>query len=104
MTAARGKRGGRRPEPRTARAELTEGPYAGWWAVVRADFPLRVLEDLQSGDIGRMARALDAIVVEHNMPDTAGNVAASVADVDPYTGALDLAGAAFEAITKLPPR
>lgn len=98
------RRGAKAPAPRTARAELGAGEFAGWYAVVRADFPLRVLEDLQSGNVERMGRALDRITVDHNMPDTDGNVAASMADVDPYDGMLTVAAAALEAITKLPPR
>lgn len=101
-------RGGRRvaapkPKPRTIDVELA-GEYAGWRATARADFPARVLVDLQSGNIERVMAALDGILVDHNMPDADGNVAASCADVDPYGGLMELGAAVFRDLGKLPNR
>lgn len=103
MTAAR-RQVARKPAPRTAEATVSEGPYAGWYVKVRADFPAKLLAELQSGNIDRITAALDSIVVEHNLPGTDGTLAKSMADVDPYDGLFTLAGVAFDAIGKLPPR
>lgn len=92
-----------RPAPRTV--EVTgSGDFAEWACTARADFPARVLADLQSGSIDRIMAALDVIVVEHNFPDSAGELAEHMTDVDPYRGLLAIAGAVFDAIGKLPSR
>ena len=69
--------------PRTVRIDLPE-PYAGRYVVARLDFPARVLIELQSGDFARTLGAFDGVVVEHNLPDTAGARAASLLDADPF--------------------
>ena len=81
-----------------------DGDYGGWTVTARADFAARVLGDLQSGEIERIMRGLDAIVISHNMPDADGEIAAAMADVDPYDGLLKAAAMIFDAIGKLPNR
>lgn len=71
-----------RPPGRTAELELP-APYEGWTATVRLDFPARILFDLGSGELDQVCEGLDAIIVEHNFPDETGNLAKSMADVDP---------------------
>ena len=93
-----------RPEPRTVEVSIVKGDFAGWEATARADFPARVLADLQSSDIARIMGALDIIVTAHNFPDSTGELAATMADVDPYDGLLAVAGEIFDAIGKLPNR
>lgn len=105
MTAVRQlkRKAARRPEPRTVTV-AGEGEFAEWSCSARADFPARVLAQLQSSDISQIMAALDVIVIEHNFPDAAGEVAASMADVDPYDGLLTITGGVFDAIGKLPNR
>ena len=91
------------PEPRTVTV-LGDGLWDRWGATARADFPARVLFDLQSKDMVTMLTALDRIIVEHNLPDTSGEVAGSMLDVDPAEGAVAIASLIFGAISTLPNR
>lgn len=97
------RKGAAKPKPRMVEVKLNS-EYTGWVATARADFPARVLADLQSGQMDRIIPALDIIIVHHNMPDIDGNVAASMGDVDPYDGMIKMAGAIFDAIGSLPNR
>lgn len=92
------------PARRTVTGRVSTGPFTGWEVTGHVDFPARVLADLQSGNLDRLLPALDKIVTEHNLPDADGKVAQSMADVVPYDGMLEVAGALLEAITALPPR
>lgn len=92
-----------RPAPRTVQVKGT-GDYADWECTVRADFPARIVGDLESAKVDRIIAAFDSIIVDHNFPDSAGDLAVTMADVDPYDGLLTMAGLAFDAIGKLPPR
>jgi len=104
MTARRAARqAARRPEPRTVTVRLNS-EYTGWEVTARADFPARVLADLQSDSIERIFGALDRIVVDHNFPDADGKLATSFADVDPYDGVLRASEGIFDAIGALPKR
>lgn len=98
------KRAAKRPAARTVRVEITEGDYAGWEATARADFPARVLALLQSGSMEDIVKALDAIVIDHNMPDGDDEIAASMGEVDPYDGMMQIAGKIFDALGTLPNR
>lgn len=93
-----------RPAARTVTATIAKGDFAGWEATARADFPARLLADLQSGNIARIIGVLDAIIVDHNFPNADDELATSMGDVDPYTGLMEVAGAIFDAIAKLPNR
>lgn len=103
MTTAR-RKPARRPAPRVVTVAISEGDFAGWEATARADFPARVLADLQSESIERIMNALDAIIVTHNFPDASDELASTMADVDPYDGLLKIAAEIFEALGKLPNR
>jgi hypothetical protein len=93
----------KRPEPRTIEVQ-GEGEFADWQATARADFPAKHLAALQSGDLDRIIGVLDAIVIDHNMPDEAGEIAATMGDVDPFSGLMHIAEAIFTAIGTLPNR
>lgn len=93
-----------RPAARTVSVTIASGDFAGWEATARADFPARLLADLQSGSIERIIAVLDAIVVDHNFPDQSDELAATMGDVDPYDGLMEVAGAIFDGISKLPNR
>lgn len=98
------RRAARRPAPRVVTVTIEAGDFAGWSATARADFPARLLADMQSGDIGRLLAVLDAIIVEHNFPNSEDGIAATMNDVDPYGGLVEVAGELFDAIGKLPNR
>lgn len=102
MTAPK-RRAAKRPAPRTV-SVTGKGDFSEWEATARADFPARVLADLQSGSIERIMLGLDAVVVEHNFPDADGEIAETMADVDPYDGLLEISAGIFDAIGKLPNR
>ena len=93
-----------RPAARTVSVEIKKGDFLGWEATARADFPARLLADLQSGDIARIIGVLDAIITDHNFPDKDDELAASMGDVDPYNGLMVVAGEIFDQIAKLPNR
>jgi len=93
-----------RPAPRTVDIVIAKGDFTGWEVTARADFPARVLADLQADSMARIMAALDAIVISHNFPDSEGEIAATMADVDPYQGVVMAAGEIFDAIAKLPNR
>jgi hypothetical protein len=94
----------KRPAARTITVTIAEGEYEGWEATARADFPASVLVDLESGRISRVIAALDAIVVDHNLPNAKDELAASMTEVDPYQGLLVIAGEIFDRLGKLPNR
>lgn len=103
MTAPK-RRPAKRPAPRTVHVLIAEGDFVGWEATARADFPARVLADLQSDSIERIMHALDVIIVDHNFPDAQDGLAETMQDVDPYEGILKIAGELFDALGKLPNR
>lgn len=92
-----------KPAPRTIRIDLEE-PYKGFFVVAKADFPARVLTDLQSGDFERAIDAFSRVVTDHNLPNEEGVKASHLADVDPF----DIVRVAMERwgeeLGKLPPR
>jgi hypothetical protein len=92
-----------RPTPRTVHVKLS-GAFDGWEVTARADFPARLLADLQSGELTRIWTVLDEIVTEHNLPNGQDELADAMADVDPYDGLLEVATGIFDAIGKLPNR
>lgn len=92
-----------RPEPRTVTVQ-GEGAYAGWEVTAKADFPARVLFDLQSKDLQTFYAAFDRIVISHNFPGDDGERAPTMADVDPSEGAQHMAGRIFDAMAALPNR
>lgn len=94
----------KRPTPRTVHVVIAEGDFAGWEATAKADFPARVLTDLQSGDIERLIDALGQIITDHNFPNSSDEVAASLGDVDPYDGLIQVATEVLERLFKLPNR
>ena len=104
MTVRQRRPVAKRPPARTAEITIKAGPYAGWWCLVRADFPARTLQEFNSGDVTRILGAFASLVVEHNLPDSSGALAADLMDVDPYDGLVKVAGEVADAIASLPPR
>lgn len=100
----RKRKAARRPAPRTVSVTIAEGDFAGWEATARADFPARLVMDLNSGEIERIMTVLEVIIVDHNMPNEADEVAEHLADIDPYAGLLAVANALGDALGKLPNR
>jgi hypothetical protein len=98
------RRPAKRPAMRTVTVAIEDGDFAGWEATARADFPAKYLADFDSGKIERIITALDAIIVDHNFPNAEDEIAATMADVDPYTGLVAVADKVFDAISKLPNR
>lgn len=98
------RKAARRPTPRTVSVSVTKGEFEGWEATAKADFPAGLLGDLQSGNIDKIIGVLDAIVIDHNMPDMDDEIAKSMAEVDPYAGLMEIANLVFDAIGKLPNR
>jgi hypothetical protein len=98
------RKAAKRPAARTVAVSIDAGDFGGWEATARADFPAALLADLQSGSITRIIGVLDAIVIEHNMPDANDEVAKAMGEVDPYDGLMEVATAIFDAIGKLPNR
>jgi hypothetical protein len=93
-----------RPAPRTITVTIEAGDFAGWSATARADFPARLLVKLESGKLSEVLEVLGEIIVDHNMPNSDGEIAASLADVDPYAGMLAVSNAIGEALGKVPNR
>lgn len=98
------RKAAKRPAPRTVEVTIEDGDFAGWWAIARADFPARLVAGLESGKIASVLAALEAIIVEHNMPDSTGEIATTLGDVDPYSGLLAVANAVGEKLRQLPNR
>jgi hypothetical protein len=98
------RKAAKRPAARTVTATIEAGEFAGWSATAKADFPARVLSDLQSGNVDRLVAALDAIIIDHNMPDTNDEIAASMGDVEPYEGVMLIGADIFDQLAKLPNR
>ena len=98
------RRAAKRPAPRTVNVVIKEGEFAGWEATAKADFPARLLVDLQSGEISKILAVLDAIIIDHNFPDVNDEIATAMADVDPYPALLTIAGEIFDEMSKLPNR
>jgi hypothetical protein len=98
------RRAARRPKPRTVTVTIEGGDFDGWSATARADFPARLVGGLESGKLAAILETLEVIIVEHNMPDTAGNIAERLEDVDPYAGLLAVSNRLGEALARLPPR
>jgi hypothetical protein len=100
----RKRKAAKRPAPRTVTARIEGGDFDGWEATARADFPARLVIDLNSGSIDRILDVLEVIITDHNMPGSDGEVAEHLADVDPYGGLLAVANALGEALASLPNR
>lgn len=93
-----------RPKPRTVEVAVESGDFEGWRATVRVDFPAKVLEDMQSGNVERIMRAAELVILEHNFPDSEGFVATRLTDVDPFGGIVAVLNLGMGAIKSLPPR
>lgn len=98
------RKAAKRPEARLVHVVIAEGDFVGWEATARADFPARLLSDLQSGSVDRLIHVLDEIITDHNFPDANDEAAESMADVDPYAGLLKVGGELLDAIARLPNR
>jgi hypothetical protein len=60
--------------PRTVIVTLTEAPYEGWTATMRAEgISARVFIELSSNSVERQMEAVSKLIVSHNFKDTDGN-------------------------------
>lgn len=97
------RRAAKAPAPRTATVAL-DGEYDGWQCTFKLDFRAGLLELLERRTIGAIIEVLDAIVTDHNLPNADGEVAARMAEVEPYMGLIEIANAVFDELSKLPKR
>jgi hypothetical protein len=97
------RKAAKRPQPRTVTV-TGKGDFAEWEVTARADFPASYIEDLMSGSVDRIIKVFDAIVIDHNLPNSDDQIAERMADVDPWQGLVEIAGDVFDAIAKLPNR
>jgi hypothetical protein len=104
VTRSKGKPAHAAPR-RTVSFTIAEGDYAGWAATAYADFKAKVASDLVSGDMDRVIRALDRVIISHNFPDGDDEtvVAESIGDVD-MTALEMIVDEVFDAIKNLPNR
>lgn len=79
-----------------------DGDTSTWTLTIRTGFSARMLEDLGSGDLFRILRAADQLVVDHNMPNVEGEVAPSLMDVYPAQAAQAMVMRALDAMSKVP--
>lgn len=94
----------KRPPTRYVDVTIEGGDFDGWHARARADFPASMIAGLESGSIDAVLDVLGSIIVEHNMPNSNDELAASLADVDPYAGLLAIADGLGKALQQLPNR
>lgn len=100
MTA---RKAARKPAARTVAIAL-DGELEGWECQARVDFPASWFVELESRGLEAVLGVLDRIIVSHNFPDADGNVAARMADVDPFTALLAIVDKLGETLKHLPPR
>lgn len=65
---------------------------------------MALLAQLESNRATDVLEVLTLIVTDHNLPNSAGELAANLSEVDPYDGLLTMSGRILEAIGSLPPR
>lgn len=98
------RRAAKRIKRRQVEATIEGGDFDGWSITIWADFSARQLADLQYGDVARILGFLQAVTIDHNLPDSdTGELADDLGTVD-YGGLLKVAEAALDAISRLPPR
>jgi hypothetical protein len=93
-----------RPAPRTVTVDDLGGAYAGWSATMRVDWPAGWMQAVEAGELAGILMVLDRAVTTHNMPDADGNIAATMAEVDPASGMALMASELLDRMGKLPPR
>lgn len=60
--------------PRTVTVTLTDAPYEGWTATMRAEgISARVFIELSSGSVERQMEAVGRLIISHNFKDEDGN-------------------------------
>jgi len=90
--------------PRTVIVTLTEAPYEGWTATMRAEgISARVFIELSSSSVERQMEAVSKLIVSHNFKDQDGN-----ATDDPLEAPMDALTAIVAKwgteVAALPPR
>ena len=98
------RKAAKRPAPRTVTVVIEKGDFEGWEVTARADFPASLIGDLTSGSVDKVIAVFDRIVIDHNLPNSQDEIAASMAEVDPWQGLVVIAGEVFDKIAKLPNR
>jgi hypothetical protein len=62
---------GRKMPIRISKFDL-DGDFTGWWFNARTNFPMSFVEEMQSQDMDRMAKALSLIIIDWNFVDENG--------------------------------
>jgi hypothetical protein len=89
---------------RTIEVALTEEPFEGWKATMKADgISARVFIELASGAVDRQMEALTKLVVSHNFKDSEGNQVDDILDA-PMDALGLLVGKWGTQVAALPPR
>jgi len=89
---------------RTIDVTLTDAPYEGWKATMRAEgISARVFIELSSGSVERQMEAVKRLVVSHNFKDSDGNITDDILEA-PMDALSALVGKWGTEVAALPPR
>jgi hypothetical protein len=89
---------------RTIDVTLTEAPYEGWKATMRAEgISARIFIELSSNSVERQMEAVSKLVVSHNFKDADGNETVDVLDA-PMDALATLIAKWGTEVAALPPR
>ncbi len=89
---------------RTIDVTLTDAPYEGWKATMRAEgISARVFIELSSNSVERQMEAVSKLVISHNFKDSDGNQVEDVLDA-PMDALATLIGKWGTEVAALPPR
>lgn len=89
---------------RTIDVTLTDAPYEGWKATMRAEgISARVFIELSSNSVERQMEAVSKLVISHNFKDADGNAAQDILDA-PMDALGALIGKWGVEVAALPPR
>ncbi|CAB4143996.1 hypothetical protein UFOVP461_5 [uncultured Caudovirales phage] len=89
---------------RTIEVTLTDAPYEGWKATMRAEgISARVFIELSSNSVERQMEAVSKLVISHDFRDSDGNPAEDILDA-PMDALGALIGKWGIEVAALPPR
>jgi len=89
---------------RTLEVALTDAPFEGWTATMRAEgISARIFIELSSGSVERQMEALAKLVVKHNFKDAEGVPVEDILEA-PMDALGALIGKWGTEVTALPPR
>jgi len=89
---------------RTISVTLTDAPYEGWNATMRAEgISARIFIELSSGSVERQMEAVSKLVVSHNFKDSDGEFVIDILEA-PMDALAALVGKWGTEVAALPPR